>query len=150
MRLDNFSRKFRLVIVVAKLRTHSPYYDGDQKQRCRRGQPLPRERLGRRSGGFDWAKIRVNFPPQWDWGRLIQWSQPQHPAHHIQVHELSGAMGAMLEVAFEFGRPAATQFAVEIALKQGVGKFTLHGQPPCERNSPVRNTTGGGRERART
>jgi hypothetical protein len=36
-------------------------------------------------------------------------------------------MDAMLEVALEFGSASSVKLTVEIALKEGVGKFTPHG-----------------------
>ena len=51
-------------------------------------------------------------------------------ARKWQVHELNGAVDAMLEVALEFSSAKSTQLAVEIALKKGIGKVTPHGQPP--------------------
>src|ERR1700675_547418 len=150
MRIDNFSGKFGLVIVTAKAGTHFPQYDRDEEQRDRGSQPLPKERLRRSSGGHDWAEMRVNFPPQRGGGSLVELSELQSAAQQVQVHDLSGAVAAMLKVALEFGSPTATQLAVEIALKQRVCKVTLHGQPPSERSLPARNTTGGGHGRGRT
>src|SRR6202795_3902372 len=149
MRIDNFSGKFGLVIVTAKPGTHFPQYDRDEKQRRRGSQPMPKERPRRGSGGRDWAEMGVNRPPQRGGGRLIKLSELQSAAQPIQVHELSGAVDAMPEVALEFGSARGVQFTVEIALKEGIAKVTLHGQPPFERSLPARNATGGAKGEVR-
>jgi hypothetical protein len=108
MRVDNFACKFGLVIVGAKLGTHSPQYECDEKK-CRGGsQPLPKKRLRRGRGGRDRVEMSVNCPPQRGGGRLIDLSKLQSPAQPIQVHEFSRAVGAMSDVALEFGSPAIT------------------------------------------
>jgi hypothetical protein len=72
----------------------------------------------------------VNLPPQGRGGGLIELSKLQSIAQQIQIHKLSGTVGAMSQVTLEFSSPTATQLTVEIALKQRVGKVTSHGRAP--------------------
>src|ERR1700752_1893606 len=106
MRVDDFAGKFGLVIIAAKLGTHSPQYKGDEKQRRRGSQPLPKERLRRSTGWRNRVKVCVNCPPQRGGGKLIDWSKLQSTAQPIQVHELSHAEVAMSQVALEFSSRA--------------------------------------------
>ena len=108
MRVDDFVRKFGLVIVTAKLGTHSPQYKSDEKQRRRGSQPLPKERLGRSTGWRNGVEMCVNSPPQRGGGRLIDLSKLQCTAQPIQVYKLSRAVFTMSQVALEFSSPAIT------------------------------------------
>jgi hypothetical protein len=65
-------------------------------------------------------------------GGLIELSEVQPVTQQIQVHKLGGTAGAMPEVTLEFDGAATTQLAVEVLLKQRIGKITPHGQAPCE------------------
>jgi hypothetical protein len=64
MRIDNFLRKFGLIVVGAKDWTHSPSRDYEKKEGSRCGQPVPKERLGHSSRGSDGAKIGANPIPE--------------------------------------------------------------------------------------
>jgi hypothetical protein len=64
MRIHNFLSKFGLVVVGAKHGIHSPAPDYEKKEGGRRGQPVPKERLGHGSRGRDGAKIGTNLIPE--------------------------------------------------------------------------------------
>jgi len=64
MRIDNFLRKFGLIVVGAKHGTHSPSRDCERKEDGRRGQPVPKEGLRHSSRWRDGAKIGVNLFPE--------------------------------------------------------------------------------------
>src|ERR1700740_1097284 len=132
MRVHDFSGKLGLVVVNLELRTQLPKHDGDEKQCGRRCHPVPKQGVGRRSLWRDWTEARINPPTQRCRGGLIEVSEVQPVTQEIQVHKLSGAAGAMPEVTLEFGGAATAHLAVEIFLKQRIGKITPHGQAPCE------------------
>src|ERR1700720_545761 len=132
MRVHNFSGKLGLVVVNLKPRTELPKHDSNEKQSGRGCHPMPKQRL--RNGGVwgNWMETQINPPTQRCRGGLIELSEVQTVTQQIQVHKLSGAAGAMPEVTLEFGGAASFQLAVEILLKQRIGKITPHGQAPCE------------------
>src|SRR5258707_5196940 len=108
MRVDNFVCKFGLVIVTAKLGTHSPQYNSDEKQRCRGSQPLPKERLRRSTGWLNRAEMCVNFPPQRHACRLIYWRKLQSTTQPIHLHELNRALGEHCPQALAISSSAIT------------------------------------------
>src|ERR1700722_280118 len=126
VRLDNFPGKFGLVVIAPEPGTCFPQDDADQEHRGGRSQPVPEKRLRHRLARRYWVDVCVNCPPQRRRSRLIELRQLQAPAQQIQVHQLRGAVGAMLHVALEFVRPTAAQLAIEVALQQCVGKVTPH------------------------
>src|SRR5580692_13071170 len=141
MRIHNFLGKLGLVVVGAKHGIHPPSRDYEKKEGGRRGQPVPKERLGHSSRGRDGAKIGANLFPERGRRGLIELRELQSPSQQVQVHEFNGAVDTMLEVALEFTSARSTQLTVKIALKEGVSKVTPHGQPPYDRNLSARNIT---------
>jgi hypothetical protein len=61
MRIDNFLRKFGLIVVGAKHGTHSPSSDYEKKEGGNSGQPVPKEGLGHSSCWRDGAKTGANL-----------------------------------------------------------------------------------------
>jgi hypothetical protein len=148
VRIDNLLGKFNLIIVGVKYRAQPPSRECE-KECGRRGQPMPKERLGLRSWGRDEAKIGANLFPKQGRRGVIELREPQSLAQQVQVHKLNGAKDALLEVVLEFRSISNTQLTVEIAMKEGIGKVTPHGQPPCEWSLPA-PSIGGGYGEART
>jgi len=59
----------------------------------------------------------VNLFPKRGRRDFIELREPQSLAQQVQVHELNGAMDALLKVVVEFRSVSGSQLNVEIALK---------------------------------
>jgi hypothetical protein len=64
MRIDNFLRKFGLIVIGAKRGVQSPSPDYEKKEGGSRGHPVPKEWLGHGSRGRHRAKIGANLFPE--------------------------------------------------------------------------------------
>jgi hypothetical protein len=80
MGINNFLGEFDLIVVGAKLGTHSPSRDCKKKECGRRGQPVPKEGPGHGSRGRDEAKIGTNLFPERGRRGLIELRELQSPA----------------------------------------------------------------------
>src|SRR5229473_2313467 len=131
MGIDHFRGLIFAFLVAAG--KEAPTHGCDEQESSGSSEPAhwqePKSKFGARGGG----KIRTNFAAKRDGRCRVKLRALEGRAQSLLRFESGKAIGAGFQVALKFRSPGGVQFAVEIAVKNGLRVLTAHGRPPAER-----------------
>ena len=127
MGIDNLGGKHCFIVVATVKGYDLPARVGEKKKGGGDGEPAPWQASRKVKDSARRTKVSENFLAKRGRRFLIELRKVHGRAQGFQGLECINTLGAVFEMALEFGGTENIKFVIEIAMKNGISSVTTHG-----------------------